>query len=109
MIPSAGRLANRPTWTRSVTPESLQRKFPGVFDANLNPLYDTDWFKESIQNKLSQNHQLGFSGGNERTQYSLSLNYRDDQGLIKTSYMKRYSGRFTIDDQVKTWLKLAVR
>ncbi|GAB3774613.1 TonB-dependent receptor [Spirosoma horti] len=79
---------------------------PGVFDANLNPLYDTDWFKESAQNKLSQNHQLGFSGGNERTQYSLSLNYRDDQGLIKTSYMKRYSGRFSIDDQVKSWLKI---
>ncbi|QJW92326.1 TonB-dependent receptor [Spirosoma taeanense] len=79
---------------------------PGVFDANLNPLYDTDWFKETTQNKLSQNHQLGFSGGNERTQYSLSLNYRDDQGLIKTSYMKRYSGRFSLDDQVKKWLKI---
>ncbi|WP_018618074.1 SusC/RagA family TonB-linked outer membrane protein [Spirosoma luteum] len=79
---------------------------PGVFDANLNPLYDTDWFKESAQSKLSQNHQLGFSGGNERTQYSLSLNFRDDQGLIKTSYMKRYSGRFSIDDQVKSWLKI---
>ena len=70
------------------------------------PNYDTDWFKESAQNKLSQNHQLGFSGGNERTQYALSLNFRDDEGLIKTSYMKRYSGRFSIDDQVKSWLKI---
>ncbi len=81
-------------------------KFPGVFDANLNPLYDTNWLNETTQNKLSQNHQLGFSGGSDRTQYSLSLGYRDDQGLIKTSYMKRYSGRFTIDDQVKKWLKI---
>ncbi|MFD2936660.1 SusC/RagA family TonB-linked outer membrane protein [Spirosoma flavum] len=79
---------------------------PGVFDANLNPLYDTDWFKESSQNKLSQSHQLGFSGGNERTQYALSLGFRDDEGLIKTSYLKRYSGRFSIDDQVKKWLKI---
>lgn len=81
-------------------------KFPGVFDSNLNPLYDTDWFKESTQNKLSQNHQLGFSGGNEKTQYSLSLGYRNDEGLLKTSYLRRYSGRFTIDDQVKKWLKI---
>lgn len=87
--------------------KAYSAKFPGVFDANLNPLYDTDWFRESSQNKLSQNHQLGISGGNERTQYSLSLGYRDDQGLIKTSYMKRYSGRFTIDDQVKSWLKIS--
>jgi TonB-linked SusC/RagA family outer membrane protein len=96
-------------WTY-LDPVARRRSFsaahPGVFDANLNPLYDTDWFKESSQNKLSQNHQLGFSGGNERTQYSVSLNYRDDQGLIKTSYMKRYSGRFTLDDQVKKWLKI---
>ncbi len=84
----------------------LRRTDPRVFDAQGNPLHDTDWFKESSQTKLSQNHQLGFNGGNERTQYSFSLGYRDDQGLIKTSYMKRYAGRFTIDDQIKKWLKV---
>ncbi|MHA8070709.1 SusC/RagA family TonB-linked outer membrane protein [Aquirufa ecclesiirivi] len=84
----------------------LRRTDPRIFDASGNALYDTDWFNESTQNKLSQNHQLGFSGGNERTQYSFSLGYRDDQGLIKTTYLKRYSGRFTIDDQIKTWLKV---
>lgn len=84
----------------------LRRTDPRVFDANGNPLYDTDWFEEATQNKLSQNHQLGFSGGNDRTQYSFSLGYRDDQGLIKTTYLQRYSGRFTIDDQIKKWLKV---
>ncbi|WP_229251110.1 TonB-dependent receptor [Emticicia sp. BO119] len=84
----------------------LRRTDPRIFDANGNPLYDTDWLKESTQNKLSQNHQLGFNGGNERTQYALSLGYRDDQGLIKTSYLRRYSARFSIDDQVKSWLKI---
>ena len=85
-------------------------KYPGVFreeGGKFLPNYDTDWFEESSQNKISQNHQLGFSGGSERTQYSLSLGFRDDEGLIKTSYMKRYSGRFTVDDQVKSWLKLS--
>jgi TonB-linked SusC/RagA family outer membrane protein len=85
---------------------ALRRTDPRVFDANQNPLFDTDWLEEASQSKLSQNHQLGFQGGNERTTYSLSLGYRDDEGLIKTSYMKRYSGRFSIDDQVKTWLKV---
>ncbi|MHB1178972.1 MAG: SusC/RagA family TonB-linked outer membrane protein, partial [Daejeonella sp.] len=84
----------------------LRRTDPRIFDSAGNPLYDTDWLKETTQNKLSQNQQLGFSGGNERTTYSLSLGYRDDQGLIKTSYQNRYSGRFTIDDQIKTWMKI---
>lgn len=85
---------------------ALRRTDPRIFDANQNPLFDTNWLDETTQSKVSQNHQLGFQGGNERTTYSLSLGYRDDQGLIKTSYMKRYSGRFTIDDQVKKWLKI---
>lgn len=85
---------------------ALRRTDPRIFDSNGNPLYDTDWLKETTQNKLSQNHQLGFSGGSDRTTYSLSLGYRDDQGLVKTSYLKRYSGRFTIDDQMKEWLKI---
>lgn len=85
---------------------ALARKDPRLFDANGNPLYDTNWLEEATQHKLSQNHQLGFSGGNDRTTYSFSLGYRDDLGLLKTSYLKRYSGRFTIDDQIKTWLKV---
>jgi TonB-dependent starch-binding outer membrane protein SusC len=86
--------------------QAYSANFPGVFDANLNPLYDTDWFEEATQNRLSQNHQLGFSGGSQRTTYALSLNYRDEQGLIKTTYQKRYAARFSIDDQVKKWLKI---
>lgn len=85
---------------------ALRRTDPRVFDANGNNLYDTDWLKATTQHKLSQNHQLGFSGGNEKTTYSLSLGYRDDEGLLLNSYLTRYSGRFTIDDQVKKWLKV---
>lgn len=95
---AAGKFAN-------LNPK-LRRVDPRVWNADGTNKYDTDWFKETTQNKLSQNHQLGFSGGNERTQYNLSLGYRDDQGLLKQSYMKRYSARFTIDDQVKKWLKI---
>lgn len=85
---------------------ALRRIDPRVWDANGNNLYDTDWLEETTQHKVSQNHQLGFSGGNERTTYTLSLGYRDDQGFLKQSYLTRYSGRFTIDDQVKKWLKV---
>lgn len=80
-----------------------RRTDPRFFDSQGKALYDTDWLEETTQSKLSQNHQLGFTGGNERTTYSLSLGYRDDQGLVKTSYLTRYSTRFTIDDKIKSW------
>ena len=85
---------------------ALKRTDPRIFDANGNPFYDTDWIEETTQNKLSQNHQLNFSGGDDKTTYSFSLGYRDDQGLYKTSYLNRYSGRLNVDTKVKDWLTL---
>lgn len=89
-----------------VDPRIKRKTLPLLFDSNGNPLYDTDWFKEATQNKLSQNHQLGFTGGNSDSNYGLFLNYRDDNGLLKNSYLKRYSGRFTMDSQIKKWMKV---
>ncbi|WPP50991.1 TonB-dependent receptor [Catalinimonas niigatensis] len=85
---------------------ALRRTDPRIFDSNGRPLYDTNWLEETTQNKLSQNHQLGFSGGNESTTYSFSLGYRDDQGLLKNSYLTRYSGRLSLDTQLKKWIKV---
>ncbi|WP_416866606.1 MAG: SusC/RagA family TonB-linked outer membrane protein [Imperialibacter sp.] len=83
---------------------ALKRTDPRLFDANGNPYYDTNWIEETTQNKLSQNHQLNFSGGDDKTTYSFSLGYRDDEGLYRTSFMTRYSGRLNIETKVKKWL-----
>ncbi|NIG56934.1 TonB-dependent receptor [Chitinophaga sp. Cy-1792] len=85
---------------------ALKRTDPRLFDKSGNPLYDTDWFKESLQHNLSQNHQLGFAGGNADSQYGLYLGYLDDEGLLLNSYLKRYSARFTVDTKVKEWLRV---
>ncbi|MEK6478419.1 TonB-dependent receptor [Catalinimonas sp. 4WD22] len=83
---------------------ALLRTDPEIFDANGNPYFDTNWIEETTQSKLSQNHQLSFSGGSDKTTYSLSLGYLDMNGLYKTSFLTRYSGRLNVDTQVKDWL-----
>ena len=83
-----------------------KRTNPLLFDANGNPLYDTDWQEEITQNKLSQNHQLSFTGGNAKDSYGVYMGYRNENGLIKESWLKRYSGRFVFDSQAKSWLKV---
>ena len=70
------------------------------------PLYDTDWFKETTQSKPSQNYQLGVTGGNQENSYGVFVGYRDDNGLLLNSYLKRYSARFVMDSQIKPWLKV---
>ncbi len=89
-----------------VDPRIKRKSLPLLFNSNGDPLYETDWLKESTQSKLSQNHQLGFSGGSNDNTYGVFLNYRDDNGLLLNSYLKRYSGRFTFDNQVKKWIKV---
>ncbi len=57
----------------------------------------TDWQKEVFQTGFSQNYNLTFSGGDEKTQYAISGNYFDQTGVIIKSDFKRYSLRLNLD------------
>ncbi|MGB3588841.1 MAG: SusC/RagA family TonB-linked outer membrane protein, partial [Tunicatimonas sp.] len=85
---------------------ALKRTDPELFDSNGNPYFDTNWLEETTQSKLSQNHQLNFSGGSDKTTYSLSLGYQDIQGLYLTNFLTRYSGRVAVETEVKDWLTI---
>jgi TonB-linked SusC/RagA family outer membrane protein len=93
-------------YSTAVDPRIKRKSLPNLFDANGKPYYNTDWLKESVQHKLSQNHQLGITGGNENNTFGLFLGYRDENGLLLNSYLKRYSGRFVMDIKAKDWLKI---
>lgn len=80
--------------------------FPELFDASGKPLYNTNWESEVYKPSLSTNHQLSLQGGNDKTLYSLSLGYYDQNGIMIESWFKRYSARFTLDNEVNKWLKI---
>ncbi|WP_232835062.1 SusC/RagA family TonB-linked outer membrane protein [Pleomorphovibrio marinus] len=84
----------------------LKRTDPRLFDANGNPLHDTDWQDESFRQAITHNHQLAFTGGNERDNYGVYIGHRDEQGLMRGSWLKRNSARFVFDSQIKDWLKV---
>ncbi len=88
------------------TDPRLKRTDPRLFDSEGNPLYNTDWQDEAIRAAFGQNHQLSFTGGNEKGNYGLFMGFRDEEGLIVESWLKRYSGRFTLDTDINDWLKV---
>ncbi|MCB9340259.1 MAG: SusC/RagA family TonB-linked outer membrane protein [Lewinellaceae bacterium] len=55
---------------------------------------NTDWQDEVLQTGISHNHNLSFGGGDKSGDYRFSLGYLDQEGIIKTSGLKRLSGRF---------------
>ncbi|MEX0883111.1 MAG: SusC/RagA family TonB-linked outer membrane protein, partial [Cyclobacteriaceae bacterium] len=85
---------------------ALKRTNPLLFDGNGNPLHDTDWQDESFRQAVTQNYQLGLTGGNEKDSYGIYVNHRNEEGLMRGSYLKRYAGRFVFDSQIKDWVKV---
>ncbi len=80
--------------------------FPLLFDVNNNPIYDTNWEKETYKPAFSQSHQLNIQGGSDKSLYSLSLGYLNQKGLAPTAAFKRYSIKATMDNDIKSWLKV---
>jgi TonB-linked SusC/RagA family outer membrane protein len=60
----------------------------------------TDWQDEIFQTAPIQNYQLSFSGGDKKTNYSISGNYFNQQGIIRSSEFSRYSGRVNISRNI---------
>ncbi|WP_229600022.1 TonB-dependent receptor [Runella sp. SP2] len=83
-----------------------KRTNPLLFDSSGKPLYNTDWQDESFRKALTQNHQLSFTGGNSKDNFGVYLGYRNEDGLMTGSWLKRFSGRFVVDSQIKKWLKV---
>ena len=60
----------------------------------------TNWQKEVLQNAAVQNQVITISGGNEKTQYSLSGNFFNQDGIIKGSNFWRGQLRTNLQHKI---------
>lgn len=70
------------------------------------PKYDTDWQEALTQNAITNDHNLSFSSGDEKTSIYASLGYQDFEGLVKYTYSQRFSGTVNIQSDIKDWLNV---
>lgn len=75
--------------------------------SHYNPLLDqgqdTDWQKAITRTAWSHAHRLRMDGTLSQTQYQLSFNYRDQQGIAKKSGFDQLNGQFRLQQQL--WKK----
>ncbi|KKB60359.1 SusC/RagA family TonB-linked outer membrane protein [Parabacteroides gordonii] len=65
---------------------------------------NTDWYKETMKkNSIETMHHLSISGGSEKTSYSASVGYTQQDGLIDANNYKRFNARTSIDSQINKW------
>lgn len=68
---------------------------------------NTDWQDQVFRPTASATtHNLSFDGGNDRTTYYMSFNYRYQEGLVKTNTTENYNIRANIEHKVNKWLKI---
>lgn len=70
----------------------------------------TDWQDQIFRTALAQNHQLSFSGGAEKSNYYIGLNYLNQDGVVLNSGLKKYNIRLNYQvnpsDKFKVTLNL---
>ncbi|MBD1421360.1 SusC/RagA family TonB-linked outer membrane protein [Sphingobacterium chuzhouense] len=59
--------------------------------------HDTDWQKEITRSGFSHNHNLSLTGGSEGTRYNASVNYFNNQGIVKRNGVERIIARAGVD------------
>jgi len=67
---------------------------------------DVDAMDAILQTGITQNYNVSFSGGNEKNVYRISFGYVDQEGIVKTSKLNKYTASFNdtyklIDDKLK--------
>ena len=69
---------------------------------------DVDHMESIFQLAPVQSHQLSFSDGNEKSQYLVSGDYFNQDGIILNSYFKRYSFKANVNSNLSKWLRINI-
>ncbi|MCC8114398.1 MAG: TonB-dependent receptor [Bacteroidales bacterium] len=66
----------------------------------------TDWQDEVFRTAFMQSHQVGVSGGNDKTTYAISGGWMEQEGIIIGSDFTRFNTRFNIDNNFNKYIKI---
>ncbi|MDR1225920.1 MAG: TonB-dependent receptor [Prevotellaceae bacterium] len=100
-------LLNATQWARLQKDYFLNK--PGYSDEEIATLGEGyDWQDAVLQTGLTHNHSLTVSGGNEQTQYFISGNYLNQEGIILHSGFERFTGRVNLKSRLSDRLSVGV-
>ena len=82
----------------------LHADYPDLFDANGDPLYNTDWQDAALRKSMSNRHFISLTSGTAKSKNGLYAGYQDDQGILKNTWYKKFSVRYNTEMNLRTWL-----
>jgi TonB-linked SusC/RagA family outer membrane protein len=92
-----------------ITPNANPAPFVAPYtDAQMAAARTTDWFDAVTRTGQQQTHNISLTGGSEATQYVVSLNYFNQEGVIKNNDLTRLSANVNLDHQVSRYVKTGI-
>jgi TonB-linked SusC/RagA family outer membrane protein len=80
----------------------------GKLNANARLRYDDTFADAMFRNSFRQEYNASASGGNDRTDYYMSLGYLDNDSYVVGSSYERLTTRLNVNSQLKRWLKVGM-
>ena len=90
----AETISQRPQLLNAAEFRAAAAKYKQTFDDNGA---NTDWLNVITRTAVSQNHNVGVSGGSENLSYRASVGYLDQKGTLIGSGKDRLTGRLNLD------------
>ncbi|MEZ2442857.1 SusC/RagA family TonB-linked outer membrane protein [Chitinophaga sp. RCC_12] len=70
---------------------------------------NTDWRKVVLHDAAIQTNQLSVAGGQDKTQFNMSLGYTNQDGIVKNGNAKLYNLRANITSKINNKLEVGLR
>lgn len=99
------------TWGDAVvTPEDVLTEYVETGITSTLDVYNdksyTDWTDLLLQNSATQNYEVSVGGGNDKTNFSVSLGMMNANGLMKNDNLDRYNGKVNLDHKINNIFKV---
>ena len=107
----AGRSITDDNATRDANGGGRRSRIPTYLQGYLDGtpgLTNTDWLDEVFRDAFQQNHFLNLSGGDEKSNYSVSLGYLSQDNIIVGSDYNRYTNNIRFNSQISDRVKVGV-
>lgn len=70
---------------------------------------DTDWQDLTFRRAVQHSHNLSVSGGVDKTNYFFSFGFADQEGIVLSNKLQKYSFRANIEQKVNNWLTVGFK
>jgi TonB-linked SusC/RagA family outer membrane protein len=70
---------------------------------------NTDWWDVILRDGSYQNYNISASGGNDKSNFFVSVGTKDEQGLQINNEYRQYNARFNFDYKIKDNMNVGVR